>query len=112
MNGATGQLLKFVLEILRNILAGTRENPKTLETTWILAERIVIPAFEYYTESPGKNGFAPTWVTTYLKPKMSLPANWIEKERQIMHSGKYSIDAMQQAQVLLYQLFLLGLYIK
>jgi hypothetical protein len=103
MNGATGSLVTFLLKIIRNILAGNGKNPKSLETTLILAEGIVIPAFDQFTES-SKIVNGPK-VTTYLKENLSLPKDWIEREMVIFQNKLYASEARQQALVWLYQLF-------
>jgi hypothetical protein len=99
LNSATGQLVKYLLEIHRSILAGHEPDAKILQTTWILAERIVMPAFDYYAET-SKNEIAAK-VTTCLKQKMSLPQEWIDSEIRIMYGFQHNDDDIKHAKVLL-----------
>lgn len=100
MNGATGQLAKFLVEIIRNILAGTQSNPKSLGRTWILAEHIIIPPFDFYADDYEN-------VSKYLKQKLSLPEDWIKLAIQDMHNDyRYrTAETKLNAKVLLYQNF-------
>jgi hypothetical protein len=100
MNGATGELVTILLEILRNILAGTEQNPKSLETARIL-EDIVIHEFDKCTDM-GKAGAVhafPTYVTGYLYANLSLPLKWINREIKTMNNDNGMIYAKQLAEV-------------
>jgi hypothetical protein len=103
MNGAAGQLATFLVQILRNILAGTQQNPESLKTTWILAEHIVMPAFDYHsTDMANKNDAHRKVVTIYLKKNLSLPEDWIKRESITMKDDNGTSYARLQAQVCIY----------
>jgi hypothetical protein len=102
MNGATGQLATFLIEKIRNILAGNRQNAKFLQTISTLAEHIVIPAFDRYAVAEMSTNSFTTNVTTYLRERLSLPEEWIKKEQQIMHDGNQTNEKRQETKVLLY----------